>query len=139
MKNTINKGRIMPIGHCVIGASVDDCRLKSKYTYKKGENNMRLGTTPKHIFTFPFETSKIKQLKITYVQRGKLILKKYLKDCEIDTNSVSVNLTQEDTFLFMNSGDISIQVRILTHGNNALASNVYTVSPRACLDEEVLT
>lgn len=100
---------------------------------------MRRGTTPKHIFTFPFETSLIKQLKITYVQRDKIILEKYLADCELDVNTASVTLTQEDTFLFVNSGDISIQVRILTHGNEALASSIYTVTTRACLDREVLS
>ena len=50
---------------------------------------MRLGTTPKHTFTFPFETDLIQELKITYSQNKKIILEKYLSDCEVDKNSVS--------------------------------------------------
>ena len=61
---------------------------------------MRLGTTPKHTFTFPFETELIQELKITYSQNKKIILEKYLSDCEVDKNSVSYKLTQEETFLF---------------------------------------
>ena len=35
---------------------------------------MRLGSTPKHTFTLPFETDLIQELKITYSQNKKIIL-----------------------------------------------------------------
>ena len=37
---------------------------------------MRIGTTPRHTFIFPFETSLIKELKITYAQKKKTVLVK---------------------------------------------------------------
>lgn len=99
---------------------------------------MRIGTTPKHTFTFPFETSLIKELKITYAQDKRIILEKYLADCEVDTDSVSYQLTQEETFLFADTLNVEIQVRVLTNAGEALASPVRVVTADRCLDREVL-
>lgn len=99
---------------------------------------MRLGTTPKHTFTFPFETDLIQELKITYSQNKKIILEKYFSDCEIDKNSVSYNLTQEETFLFEYGVNVECQVRVLTTAGDVLASNIHIITAERCLDREVL-
>ena len=99
---------------------------------------MRLGTTPKHTFTLLFETSLIQDLKITYSQNKKIILEKHLADCEVDKNSVSYKLTQEETFLFANDVNVECQVRVLTTTGDALASNIRIVTAERCLDREVL-
>lgn len=99
---------------------------------------MRLGTTPKHTFTFPFETSFIKELKITYAQNKKTVLEKYLDDCEVDETSVSVYLTQEETFLFVENVNVEVQARVLTTAGDVLASNIRIVTAERCLDREVL-
>lgn len=99
---------------------------------------MRIGTTPKHTFTFPFETELIKELKITYSQSKKIILEKYLDDCEVDKNSVFYKLTQEETFLFAEWVNVECQVRVLTTAGDALASSIRIVTAEKCLDREVL-
>ena len=99
---------------------------------------MRLGTTPKHTFTFPFETDLIQELKITYSQNKKIILEKHLADCEVDKNSVSYKLTQEETFLFADGVHVECQVRVLTTKGDVLASNIRIVTVERCLDREVL-
>ncbi len=99
---------------------------------------MRLGTTPKHTFTLPFETDLIQELKITYSQNKKIILEKHLADCEVDKNSVSYKLTQEETFLFANDVNVECQVRVLTTTGDVLASNIRIVTAERCLDGEVL-
>lgn len=99
---------------------------------------MRLGTTPKHTFTFPFETSLIKELKITYAQNKKTVLEKYLDDCEVEETSVSVYLTQEETFLFSENVNVEVQARVLTTAGDVLASNIRIVTAERCLDREVL-
>ena len=99
---------------------------------------MRLGTTPKHTFILPFETDLIQELKITYSQNKKIILEKYLADCEVDKNSVSYKLTQEETFLFAEGVNIELQARVLTMSGEALASNIRIVTAERCLDGEVL-
>ena len=99
---------------------------------------MRLGTTPQHTFTFPFETDLIQELKITYSQNKKIILEKYLADCKVDKNSVSYKLTQEETFLFADSVNVECQARVLTTAGDVLASNIRIVTAERCLDREVL-
>ena len=99
---------------------------------------MRLGTTPQHTFTFPFETDLIQELKITYSQNKKIILEKYLADCEVDKNSVSYILTQEETFLFADGVNVECQARVLTTTGDVLASNIRIVTAERCLDSEVL-
>lgn len=98
---------------------------------------MRTGTTPTHVFTMPFGVDMIKELEITYAQNGKTVLTKYKEDCVLEGNTVSVTLTQQDTFEF-GSSNVSIQVRVLTLDDNALASDIITIRCERCLSNEVL-
>lgn len=99
---------------------------------------MYQGTTPTHVFTLPFDVSKIKELKITYEQDGKEVLSKKKADCTLDGTTVKVRLTQAETFLFEEYGAVNIQVRILTLNNEALTSEIITVQVSKALDDEVL-
>lgn len=99
---------------------------------------MLIGTTPTHTFGLPFETDVISKIKVTYAQNGRVILEKKDKQCVLDGNTVSIKLTQEDTFLFEYGKNVEIQMRILTAGGDALASNIRIISVDKCLDSEVL-
>lgn len=99
---------------------------------------MKLGGTPRHTFTIPFDMTLIKNLKITYTQHDKVILEKYLADCNIEGNSVSYSLTQKETFLFDSEAMVDIQVRVLTTAGDAIPSDIYTIRAKRCLDREVL-
>ena len=99
---------------------------------------IRLGTTPKHTITIDLDTSLIQKLKITYAQKDKVILTKYKDDCVLSGNVVTVQLTQEDTFLFNKQELIQIQMRVRKTDGNVLGTDVKTVSPKVCLDDEVL-
>ena len=96
------------------------------------------GTTPTHIFNVDFDTTTIKEVKISYYQEGEEILVKRTEDCTIQNGTIETNLSQEETFLFDNTKFANIQVRILTLGNDALASSIMSVSVKECLDDEVL-
>lgn len=99
---------------------------------------MRQGTTPKHIFTLPFAASLASVIQITYQQGNEIVLQKNTGDCTPDGNTVSVKLTQEDTFKFDARQDVMIQIRVLTAGGDALTSDIIRVSVGRCLDDEVL-
>ncbi len=99
---------------------------------------MKLGGTPRHTFTIPFDMDLIKNLKITYTQHKKVILEKYLSDCEIEGDSVWYFLTQEETFLFDSDAMVEIQARVLTTDGNVIPSDIYTIRANRCLDREVL-
>ena len=100
---------------------------------------MKQGTTPTHIFLIPFDTSTITNLAILYAQGDSVILRKELADCTLEGQEIKVTLTQEETFLFDNKKDAKIQLHVLVAGENALVSDIYTVSVDKCLDDEVLT
>ncbi len=99
---------------------------------------MLIGTTPTHTFGLPFETNVISKIKVTYAQNGRVILEKGNEECEFNENTVTLKLSQEDTFLFECGKNVEIQVRILTAGGDALASNIRIISADKCLDSEVL-
>lgn len=97
------------------------------------------GTTPRHTFTIPFDTSLIKTGKVVYYQDGAVVLEKEIAHCSLDGNTITIKLTQEDTFAFNCSGGyVYIQIRLLTLEGDALASDEIRVEVRRCLDSEVL-
>lgn len=96
------------------------------------------GTTPTHIFNIPFDTSLVDEVKITYAQDDEIVLIKGTSDCVLDTNTVKVTLSQEDTFLFDHKKKVQVQLRLLTKSGEVLASIVENVGVSKCLDNEVL-
>ncbi len=96
------------------------------------------GTTPTHTFTLPFEVSVIKSLVIIYAQNDIEVLRKEKNDCTLDGNTIVTKLTQEESLKFNHSMPVQIQLKILTAGNDALASYIHTVPVLKCLTDEVL-
>jgi hypothetical protein len=96
------------------------------------------GTTPQHTFSLPFGTEMIKTVEITYAQNGEVIMTKNNDDCNFDGNTVSVKLTQEDTFKFAEGACVGIQIRVLTERDDVLASRVMRVHCDECLSKDVL-
>lgn len=100
---------------------------------------MRRLTTPTHEFELvDFDSTVIKNIKITYAQGGTVILEKRDDEITIDGNKAILKLTQEETARFSTDTLVEIQVRILTHSGDAVASNITTVGAQKVLDDEVL-
>lgn len=97
------------------------------------------GTTPTHTFSIPFGVENVDEVKVIYMQGDRQVMCKTTADCNMMGNTISVKLTQEDTFLFDSDRHCKIQIRVLTKDGTALASHVYTVDVRECLDDEVLS
>ena len=96
------------------------------------------GTTPKHTFNIPFDTSMIDKVRILYAQNDNLVVVKTKEDCEITDKAIITTLTQEDTFKFDKNTDVEIQIRILTKGGDAPASIPIKVGVTKCLETEVI-
>ena len=96
------------------------------------------GTTPIHTFRVSVDTSDIKTVKITYVQKDKEVLVKRTEDCTIEDGKIVTRLTQEDTFKFEHNTIVTIQIRVVTTGGDAWTSDLIMVSVGKCLDNEVL-
>lgn len=107
-------------------------------------------TTPKHSFIFENDPSDYTRILITYTQGDKIVLEKEKEALTIDetTNPCTGNtewaawykMTQDETKLFdANSGKpVRVQVRALTPGGDALASDKKTISIVDVLNDEVL-
>ena len=96
------------------------------------------GTTPTHIFTVPFDVSAITTVKVSYIQLGSVVLTKNTEECTLDGNTISVTLTQEETFLFNEDRSVGIQLRVRTAGGQVLTSVPQYVNVKVCFDKEVL-
>lgn len=96
------------------------------------------GTTPTHTFNVSIDTSLIKEVKITYSQKDAEILVKRTEDCTISDGAITTRLSQEDTFKFEGNTIVTIQVRVLTTGGDALMAEPIMMTVGKCLDDEVL-
>lgn len=101
-------------------------------------DNMKIGGTPTHKFVLPFSVAEIDEVEITYQQNEEVILQKYKNDCELDGKTISVTLTQDETFKFSHEEHADIQMRVLTKGEDVLVSNIIRVDCKRCLSDEVL-
>lgn len=99
---------------------------------------MRRGTTPTHTFTLPFSVDNVSDALIVYAQSDKEVLRKTVSHCHMDGNTLSLDLTQEETLSFDCNKKVQIQVRVLTVEGKALASNIIVVDVNKCLSNEVL-
>lgn len=82
------------------------------------------GTTPKLIFTLPFETDSIQKLWITFSQNRREIFTICDDECEMSEDKVTITLSQDQTLLLTSSSLVEIQLRVLTINDTALASNI---------------
>jgi hypothetical protein len=99
---------------------------------------MRRGTTPTHKFRLPFSAETVSKFKVIYAQDDVVILTKENESCECNGNVITVRLTQEETLLFDSKKIVQIQIRILTLGGDALASDIKLVDVDNCLESEVI-
>ena len=60
------------------------------------------------------------------------------EDCTMDGDTIKVRLEQGDTLALDSSAFVDIQLRVLTLAGDALASQVFRVPIRTCLDDEVI-
>ena len=107
-------------------------------------------TTPKHMFLFETDPSVYSKILITYQQNGQNIMEKTKDDltfeevedpCSGETcYGAWFRLTQEESNKFQAGPgkQVTVQVRVLTTANEALASDKKTFSVQDVLNDEVL-
>ena len=74
------------------------------------------GTTPRIIYKFPFDVASITQIRIYFTQGNRTIIVKDESDCTFEDNTVSVTLTEEETFKFSAKKRIDVNARFATGG-----------------------
>lgn len=96
------------------------------------------GSTPTHVFELPIEGSKISKLRITYVQNCSIILEKSESEVSIQDASITVKLTQQETFRFLAGYTIYIQLKVLLVDGTVLVSQIIQSSIEQALNGEIL-
>lgn len=101
-------------------------------------------TTPTHTFTLPIQTSSCAEVQVTYKQNATSLIFHYqdgtLPDgMTFDGKKVIIRLTQEQTRAFNPRIQTLTQVRVLTNGGDAYASQIFSITVNDVLNEEVLT
>ena len=71
------------------------------------------GTTPTITYNFPFAVSGISKIRIYFLQGKDTILTKNENDCTISGQSVSVTLTEEETYMFNAKKRVETKSRFL--------------------------
>lgn len=100
---------------------------------------MRRATTPTHEFELlDLDPTLISKIRITYAQSGKIIVTKNKEDITFEGNVAKVRLTQEETIKFDENKIVKIQIRVLTLGNDAPASEIMKIPCLEVLDDEVM-
>lgn len=103
------------------------------------EVRMRQLTTPTHIFTVPFGTGIIQKLRLVYAQNDVILLCKELTDCELDGNTITTKLTQEETALIdCHKNYVEVQAHILTVDKQSIVSEPLKIAVYKCVDTEVI-
>lgn len=100
---------------------------------------MKRTTTPLIEFELPFDYDKlVSKFIISFSQQGKLIVQKTEQDDGVKTNGnvISFKLTQEETALF-NVGVIRVEIKILTLGNDVIASDIIHTTVEEVLNDKV--
>lgn len=99
---------------------------------------MRQGTTPTIQITInDIDLNEMQNIYVVFEQNG-YILKKESSDLEIEENTISVSLSQEETLNFK-EGTCNIQLRMITKGGVAIASPIKTTKVYRVLNKEVIT
>nr|DAF47922.1 MAG TPA: hypothetical protein [Siphoviridae sp. ct0D87]DAH63161.1 MAG TPA: hypothetical protein [Caudoviricetes sp.]DAP70043.1 MAG TPA: hypothetical protein [Caudoviricetes sp.] len=99
---------------------------------------MRQGTTPTIQITInDIDLNEMQNIYVVFEQNG-YILKKESSDLDIEGNTISVSLSQEETLNFK-EGTCNIQLRMITKGGVAIASPIKTTKVYRVLNKEVIT
>ena len=96
------------------------------------------GTTPTHTFLLPFDASLIKTARLVYSQGDDVKVIKEGADVQMTGLKVTTTLTQADTFAFTPSTSVTLVLRLLTIGGDAVTTDPKVLSCRGCDDKEVL-
>lgn len=99
---------------------------------------MTQGTTPLHTFVLPFNTDIIQTVRVSYEQKGKIVLEKSTADIARSENNFALTLTQEETLLFDANVLVRIQLHILTTTGSALVSKPKSVPVYILLSKKVI-
>lgn len=100
---------------------------------------MRRGTTPTFTFTLEFDASLLTKATVSFRQAGGVIIDKDLADCVVESNTLTVSLTEAETLSLraMTLYPMEIQLRAGI-GEARLVSQIWEVPVEHILKDGAL-
>ena len=100
---------------------------------------MKRGTTPTLNLSFDYSLDEldIKAFFITFSQDGEVVLEKDLEQVQVNGNTITINLSQEDTLKFKGDKILKIQVRFRTD-SGAFVTNLIKTNVEEILKDGVI-
>lgn len=100
---------------------------------------MYRGTTPTLTFNLPMAVSTLSEYWVTVSQRyDNIRIDRDKTTLTASGSSIVANLTQEETLRLVPDKPVCIQLRVLTSGGDAMASEVFKATVDDVLREEVI-
>lgn len=96
------------------------------------------GSTPKHTFKLPFDTSLIDKIRVTYAQNGIPLLTKEKEDCTLEGDTVTIRLSQEETLKFDENARVQVQIKAKSTDEDVTISKILSIPLYPVLDKEVI-
>lgn len=97
------------------------------------------GTTPTLTFNLPMAVSTLSEYWVTVSQRyDNIRIDRDKSTLTASGSSIVANLTQDETLRLVPDKPAGIQLRVLTSGGDAMASEVFTIMVNDALREEVI-
>lgn len=97
------------------------------------------GTTPTLTFNLPMAVSTLSEYWVTVSQRyDNIRIDRDKTTLTASGSSIVANLTQEETLRLVSDKPVYIQLRVLTTGGDAMASEAFKCSVADVLREEVI-
>lgn len=97
------------------------------------------GTTPTLTFNLPMAVSTLSEYWVTVSQRyDNIRIDRDKTTLTASGSSIVANLTQEETMRLVPDKPVFIQLRVLTSGGDAMASEIFKTTVGEVLREEVI-
>ena len=99
------------------------------------------GSTPTHTFELPWDTALVKACRVFYTPAGseEILIQKDTDALVLKDDTVSVDLTQEETLRFKDLEAVDIQLQILSVNDKSFLSTVKSLGVLPSKATEVLS
>lgn len=95
------------------------------------------GTTPLQVFRLPQDATEYAKVQISYIQDGRPLFTKTLDDMDVDEDSLSLQLSQAETFMFKGKM-ATAEMKLLTSEGDLLKAKQFIFHIGDTYDEEIM-
>lgn len=99
---------------------------------------IRQKTTPKHIFKIPFQTSDLTAVELVYRQDQRILLTLREGDLAMDGDTITAELTQEQTLRFSDRRPVEVQMAVLDSDGHAFTSRKVRIDVYEAISKDIL-